>query len=140
MTKAKKPAAKTSKPQKSKKTPKPLLSPSTGDDDTCLSRFCDSVQLDEISVQTWETCMSALDVSVPLFVTAAEADVGGEKTVRYSRSVAQAGDARPRREPSQVQVILPPKAADGLQLKCSGLGDVKCAVRGDLLVIVRIKR
>ncbi len=84
--------------------------------------------------------MSALNLSVPVFVTAAEASEGADKVVKFSRSVTAAGEEKPRKEPAEVHIKIPPKAADGFQLKCSGLGDACRDSRGDLLVIVRIKR
>lgn len=108
-------------------------------DESALTRICQSIQHDEISFETWESCMSALNLSVPVFVTAAEAAAGTDKMVKFTRSVTAAGDEKIRKEPAEVLVTVPSNAPNGLQLKCSGLGDARCDRRGDLLVIVRIK-
>ena len=107
----------------------------TKKDDKLLKRFCKSIKHDEISLESWESCMTALNLTVPVFLSSEEALAGADKTIKFTRTHHDP----PRKEPAQVVITIPPKAADGLQLKCSGLGDARCDSRGDLLVIVRIK-
>jgi hypothetical protein len=110
------------------------------EDEKVLARFCRSIKHEEITLETWESCMTALNLEVPVFLTPSEADSGTDKTVRFCRTILEAGSDKSRKEPANVLVQIPPKATEGMQLKCSGLGDAHCDKRGDLLVIVRIKR
>ncbi len=129
--KKKKPARKASA-----KSPPPRKASS---DATCLKSFCDSVDLEEISLEQWESCQSALDVTIPLFLTKAEAAAGLSRELRFSRCVRESLDSPPKRQPAQCLVTVPPQALDGLQLRCPRLGDTVLDRQGDLLIIVRIK-
>jgi hypothetical protein len=94
--------------------------------------------LDDIEVDAWEESHHDLDLTVPLAISAEQAAQGGSFEVRCSRSIVE-GVAK-RREPVCCMILVPAGAQDGSLIITAGLGDCADERRGDLKVIVRVKR
>lgn len=101
--------------------------------DQALEEFCQSVQFEEISFESWEVSHSDLDLRVPCFIALHAASQGGEQPIQFSRSINST------RKPTTHVVSFPPGTADGQEVRVLGLGDEANGKLGDLIVIVRIK-
>lgn len=102
-------------------------------EDQALRRFCQSVEIEEISFESWEGCHTDLDLRVPCFLTLHAASQGCEHPLKFSRSVDSV------RKPTTHLVSFPPGIQDGHEVRVCGLGDEANGKLGDLIVIVRIK-
>lgn len=133
---ARKKSAKSTKATKSSDTPPPALSDAEASD---LDRFCESIQCEEISFDTWEKSHKHLDLTVPIWLSAADMTAGGERQVKYSRTVRASVSAPPERQPTTCQVHLPNGCQNGHRLVVKGQGDKTASQTGDLIVIVYVK-
>lgn len=104
-----------------------------------LSAFCDSIKLDEVSLESWDSSHSHLDLSIPIWLPANAAALGGDHTLHYTRTVLSAPGATPAKQKSSYQVSIPTGVKDGTKLLVKGLGDTCADVTGNLIVIVHVK-
>lgn len=101
--------------------------------DQALFEFCQSIEIEEISFESWEDSHADLDLRVPCFLAPHAASSGGDHPVKYSRSIDSV------RKPTTHVVSFPPGMQDGQEVRVCGLGDEANGKLGDLIVIVRIK-
>ena len=123
-------------PKKTKGKPPPKLSNS---DLSALDDFCQGIEYDEIPYDSWETCLEALDLSIPIWLDQAAARQGGERLVNFSRAVRETPKSRPARQPASVVIHVPPGTLDGAAIVVYGKGDILCEQAGNLIIIVHVK-
>ncbi len=102
-------------------------------EDQALHEFCQSVQIEEISFESWDVSHSDLNLRVPFVLALPAASQGCEHAVQYSRCIDSV------RKPTTHIVSFPPGIQDGHEVRVLGLGDEANGKLGDLIVIVRIK-
>ena len=133
------PAHKRSKSSASAKSPTidtPKLSKC---EQTSLSAFCDSVQLEEISFEFWNSRHSDLDLTVPLWLAKDQAIQGGDRMISFTRSVRSSQSASAQKQKATCHVSLPAGVEDGNRIHVKGQGDQGLEAYGDLIVIVHVK-
>jgi hypothetical protein len=120
--------------RKPSNTPKPAKS-----DLKALAKFCKTTTFDEISLESWESCHSALDLTVPLYIAKEAALLGGDRMISFTRSVSLSQGVPPERHKTSCLVSLPAGVQDGAKLRVKGQGDQRQNTAGDLIVIVHLK-
>lgn len=135
--------AKPRKPSRRRAAAKPDPAATTPDssdaDDSALQAFCSTIDLPEISFDSWERCLDHLDLRVPLWLPPADALAGGERLVSFARTSRKDPESPPARAPTSCVIQVPPGAHDGQQLTVKGQGDETAGHRGDLIVTVHLK-
>ncbi len=102
-------------------------------EDKALREFCQSIEIEEISFESWEGFHADLDLRVPCFLTLHAATQRCDHIVKFSRPIESV------RKPATHLVSFPPGIQDGHEVRVPGLGDEANGKLGDLIVIVRIK-
>ncbi len=104
-----------------------------------LDEFCKSFDYDDISMETWETCLSDLEVRVPLWINSETASQGADITVKFSRRLLNSSGNGILKEVVQIVLSLPPGTKHGSTIKWPGYGDRLDSVQGDLLVTIHVR-
>lgn len=127
--------------RKAKKTapasPQPVILDES--DALALDQFCQTVQTEDISFESWESSHKDLDLTIPVWLTAAESAAGCERQIKFSRTIHSATVSPPQRQPASCTVSIPPGRASGHKLVVKGQGDATPTQTGDLIVIVYLK-
>jgi hypothetical protein len=127
----------------------PGSTPLSDDDAAALDSFCQAYDReaaaadptpDPLDLASFTACHASLDLTVPVFLSAADLQRGTDVLVRFSRTVREDPLAPPTRQPASCLVTIPPDTSQNARVRVSGQGDVLAAKTGDLLVIVREKR
>lgn len=122
-------------------TPLDKTSPFTNspNDLDSLDEFCKAIDYDEISMETWETCLNDLEVRVPLWINPETALQGSEITVKFCRQILNSSGNGILKEVLQIVLPIPPGTKHGSTITCPGYGDRLDSVQGDLLVTIHVR-
>ena len=113
------------------------------EDLNALEAFCAQVPHDDISFAQFSHVNKSLDLRVFLFVSQEERVRGGEKTLRFSRSVRQISGkvTEVRKIAVSFSVRWPENSAVGDCIRFPGLGDENpCGETGDVIVVLQSKK
>jgi hypothetical protein len=107
-----------------------------------LQSFCAEYAPDEMSFDDWCATEERLDLTLYLTLTCEEAQRGGSRDIKYSRTETEklgANETKKTRIPSTCSVSFPAGIESGAVLEIEGAGD-RCGKRsGNLRIIVRVK-
>jgi hypothetical protein len=120
----------------------PDSAPANSDADlAALDAFCaePGSAADDLDFATWESCHDDLDLRLPLWLSADDAELGCVRSLAFSRSETGEGGGAPQREKLVHEVSVPAGAVDGQCLVLKGFGDRAPGRVGDLIVTLRIK-
>jgi hypothetical protein len=118
------------------KPPPFSISPSDLDS---LDEFCNAFDYDKISMETWSTCLSDLEVRVPLWISPDTAAQGDEITVKFCRRILNSSGNGILKEVIQIVLSIPPGTKHGSTITWPGYGDRLDSVQGDLLVTIHVR-
>lgn len=106
-----------------------------------LDQFCSELKIEEIEYDDWHTHHRKLNLTVCLFLTMEELTLGGEKEVKYCRTIKKmtGGKKEETRQQASCLVKWPPGAEKGHHVSVKGKGDEKNGDQGDLLVKIILK-
>ena len=125
-----------------KTSPKPAASQSpdlSSADISALNLFCNDLNYEEISFESWQKTLGDLDLVVPLWVSPELASLGGENVVRFHRNVRKSHKSAGTREPVSYAFTLPGATQQGDIFVYSAQGDRLADKAGDLIIIIRFK-
>ena len=125
-----------------KSSSKPVASPPpdlSSTDILALDRFCNDLNYEEISFESWQETLEDLDLVVPLWVSTDLASGGGENVVRFHRKVRKNHKSRGSREPVSFTINLPVATQQGDTFVYSAQGDRLADKAGDLIIVIRFK-
>jgi hypothetical protein len=108
------------------------------DEEATLKEFCSGIELEEIEFEDWNRCHEDLNIIIPLFISLGESQKGCSKELHFSREVISENEVE--REKAMVMLDIPSLVENGYTLVYKALGSVQDVNRGDLRVIIRIKR
>lgn len=105
-----------------------------------LRNFCDQINYEEISFESWQQKHSNLDLRVPIWISTALARDGGEALVKFSRTTTnrQLG-AKPIKQSVSVSIKIPAGTREGTSFIIEGSGDQDSEKVGNLIVIINLK-
>ena len=128
------------RPQKSTSKAAASESPDLSSADiSALDRFCNDLNYEEISFESWQKTLDDLDLVVPLWVSPELASLGGEHVVRFHRNVRKGHKSAGIREPVSYTFTLPGATQAGDIFVFSAQGDRLADKAGDLIIIIRFK-
>lgn len=125
---------------KKKLDPRPQASALSASDESALALFCESTNLDDVSLDSWESSHSDLDLTVPIWLAKDQTIQGGERLIDFTRSIRSTQDAAIVREKTSCLVRVPPGVESGVRLTVTGEGDRLGSRSGNLVVVVYVKK
>ncbi len=111
----------------------------SNEDESALLEYCSGIELEEIEFDNWKRCHEDLNIIIPLYISLEDSQKGGPTELRFSREVIDS-EGKVRREKACVTLDIPSLVEDGCTLEIKASGSVQDVSRGDLRVIIRIKR
>ncbi len=111
------------------------------DENKDLDEFCESVEIEEITLEQWSSCHKNLDLQFPVFVSAFQLEQAQSITVRLSRTIRKNTPSGRTEKREKIEHTFELKALhrDRNVLVLKGRGDQCDDSVGDLIVIIRIK-
>ena len=108
-------------------------------DNLAVEAFCADIHFEEISFSDWEQKHEKLDLIVPVWVSAEEAQSGCERSVAFVRSVRRNRPEDDVREKVELIVQIPGGSHNRTKILVAGQGEINGGKAGDLIVTIHIK-
>jgi hypothetical protein len=108
-------------------------------DNLDLEAFCADIHFEDISFADWEQKHEELDLIVPVWVSAGEAQSGCERSVAFVRSIRRVGQEENVREKVELVVQIPGGSHNRTKILLAGKGEISGGKAGDLIVTIHIK-
>ncbi|NRA44081.1 MAG: hypothetical protein HRU09_03885 [Oligoflexales bacterium] len=114
--------------------------PSIPDEGTCegdleaLENFCNQVELDDISFETWKQTHSNLDLLISVPMRLALLQKGGKQTISFVRTILSICGRYKKKEKIDRQISWPKTSESLVKLRFKNEGDQAGKQKGDLIV------
>lgn len=105
-----------------------------------LDTFCDGVKFEEISVETWESCLDDLAIQLPLWIDQEVASQGAAIPLKFSRRILNASESGILKEAVQIVLPVPAETKHGSTIVWAGYGDKQGSAQGDLVVTIHVRK
>ncbi len=109
------------------------------EDAEALVEFCADLDFEDISLKKWKNANRSLDLIIPVFISSAQAQEGGQKDIVFSRIVKESPTSTVKKK-EKIKFLLQwlPKVQNSFEVKVPGLGDVSGRRKGLVTFVIEI--
>ncbi len=103
-----------------------------------LEKFCSAIEYESMSFQDWKRLNRSLDLCIRIFLTEEQLQVGGTKSVTFSRMIQDPTSKIKRKERIEHLFQWPPNAHKNFAVELADLGDVLGKLKGTARLVVEL--